>query len=77
MFVVACRTALRKACNANEDDEEPESVTLEKTPWKLHLTNPQHPLQVFIYFATHEEAKNHEDICISKGWTSSGIVWYN
>lgn len=58
-------------------DKEQEGVDLAITPWKLCLINPLHPLQVFIYCATHEEAKDQEDKCKERGWTSLGIVWYN
>lgn len=52
-------------------------VNLGLTPWKLSLIYSKHPLGVFLYFSTHEEAKEHEDACTAKGWKSLGVMWYN
>ena len=77
------RPTLVKECmfsalkNLIKGDEVEEDLDLGLTPWKLCLINPLHPLQIFIYFATHEEAKDQEDSCKEKGWTSLGIVWYS
>lgn len=57
-------------------DKEDDDVDLGLTPWKLCLVSPVHSLQVFLYFSTHEEAKDQEDRCKERGWTSNGVVWY-
>lgn len=63
--------------NCFRSSKEYDYVDLSLTPWKLCLVSPLHPFYIFIYFATHEEAKDHEDICLNKGWTSNGVVWYD
>lgn len=57
-----------------EDEYE---VDLSQTPWKLCLVSKHRPLEVFLYYATHKEARDQEDISVSKGWMSAGIKWYD
>lgn len=59
--------------NTNEEEE----VDLSQTPWKLHLKYSEHPLDVFLYFATPGEARDQELICVALGWKSLGVAWYN
>lgn len=54
-----------------------DKIDLMLTPWKLSLTMPNHPLEVFMYFASPGEARDQEVICIQRGWTSKGVEWYN
>jgi hypothetical protein len=57
--------------------KQTEDLDLGLTPWKLSLISSKHPLEVFLYFKTHEEAKDHEDICVTKGWTTLGVMWHD
>lgn len=57
--------------------KERRSTVREPSNWKLSLVNSKYPVEVFLYFSTHEDAKDHEDACTARGWTSLGIVWYD
>lgn len=60
-------------CNI-ESFMEPE-LDFSSTPWRLSVQVEDHPLKVFMYYASHKEAKDQEDICRMKGWTIHGIEW--
>lgn len=57
--------------------KQTEEVHIGATPWRLSLIHSKHPLEVFLYFSTHEDAKEHEDACTAKGWKSLGVMWYD
>lgn len=66
-----CKKAMRVLQPSIDRD-----LSLEETPWRLSIRADSHPLELLVYFKTHEEAKDGEDHFKSLGWNSYGIQWH-